>query len=345
MIFFWPQYFYFYIKYRISGYTVERMNVNTPEVLIRTCCNIKSRKSPDAQCKLSATYGDFCSRHWKHPTRYVVAYTNASICTRKHFNAAKRIQAFWRRRVPYLMYAYHGPGFLYREKSCNETELYSFDPVQEIPKLFYFSYIDSRMNLWSFDIRTLGQILSMGELKQNPYTREPLTGNFINRVIRRLMWLRTRKYSVLYPTGIDLTAEQIWRQKILDLCMKIESFGYYVSCDWYSDMSIGDHRNFYTKLYNLWHTSLGLTNEQREAIVPGYKSSEKPLFRYSPDALATQRARNKAWWDKLNLGVMEALLTRSAARESNKLGAMYCVIGFVAINEKAADVFPWFVDV
>lgn len=243
------------------------------------------------------------------------------------------------------MYAYHGPGFLYREKSCNETELYSFDPVQEIPKLFYFSYIDSRMNLWSFDIRTLGQILSMGELKQNPYTREPLTGNFINRVIRRLMWLRTRKYSVLYPTGIDLTAEQIWRQKILDLCMKIESFGYYVSCDWYSDMSIGDHRNFYTKLYNLWHTSLGLTNEQREAIVPGYKSSEKPLFRYSPDALATQRARNKAWWDKLNLGVMEALLTRSAARESNKLGAMYCVIGFVAINEKAADVFPWFVDV
>ena len=67
-------------------------------------------------------------------------------------------------------------------------------------------------------------------------------------------------------------------------------------------------------------------------------------FRYSPDALKTQRARSKTWWEKMNLGIMEALLTRSSNRESNKLGAMYCVIGFVAINENAAEVFPWFSD-
>ena len=243
------------------------------------------------------------------------------------------------------MYAYHGPGFSYREKSCNETELYSFDPVKDIPKLFYFSYIDARMNLWSFDIRTLGQILSMGELKQNPYTREMLTPYFISRVIRRLTWLRTRKYSVLYPTGVDLTAEQIWRQRVLDLCMKIESFGYYVSCDWYTEMSVDDHKKFYARLYDLWTAGLGLTNEQRESIVPGYKSTDRPLFRYSPEALVSQRARTKSWWDKHNLAVIEALLTRSPIRESNKLGAMYCVIGFVAVNEKAADVFPWFAEV
>jgi hypothetical protein len=237
------------------------------------------------------------------------------------------------------MHAYHGPGIFYIEKSCNETELYSFDPIREIPKLFYFSYIDSNGNLWSFDIRTLGQLLSMGELKQNPYTRDPFSKGFIDRVIGRLTWLRTRKYSVLYPTGVDLTADQIWRQKILDLCMKIESFGYYVSCDWYTEMSTGDHLKFYIRLYNLWTTTLGLTDEQREAIVPG-----EPLFRYSPEALKTGRPRSKSWWEKLNLGIMEALLTRSPNRESNKLGATYCVIGFVAVNEKAADVFPWLAD-
>ena len=324
---------------------MNELTTSAPEVLIRSCANIKSRKSPDMQCKLSATHGDFCSRHWKHPTRHVVAYTNATaISTRRHCNAAKRIQAFWRRRVPFMMYSYHGPGFTYKEKSCNETELYSFDPINQIPKLFYFSYIDSGLNLWSFDIRTLGQILSMGELKQNPYTREPFPKGFVDRVIRRLTWLRARKYSVLYPTGVDLTAEQIWRQKILDLCMKIESFGYYMSCDWYTEMSIEDHRNFYRKLYTIWNTSLGLSHEQREAIVPGYKSGDKQLFRYSPDALETQRSRSSAWWEKLNLAIMEALLTRSTNRESNKLGAMYCIIGFVAINEKASEVFPWFVD-
>jgi hypothetical protein len=242
------------------------------------------------------------------------------------------------------MYAYHGPGIFFREKSCNETELYSFDPIKDIPKLFYFSYFDSNGNLWSFDIRTLGQLLSMGELKQNPYTRDPFSKGFIDRVIGRLTWLRARKYSVLYPTGVDLTADQIWRQKILDLCMKIESFGYYVSCDWYTDMSTGDHLKFYTKLYNLWTTTLGLTHEQRETIVPGYRGVERPLFRYSPDALKGRQSRSKSWWEKLNIDVMEALLTRSPSRESNRLGATYCVIGFVAVNDKAADVFPWLAD-
>jgi hypothetical protein len=184
----------------------------------------------------------------------------------------------------------------------------------------------------------------MGELKQNPYTREPLEKRIIDRVIARLTWLRRRKYSVLYPTGTDLTTDQIWRQRILDVCMKIESLGYFVSCDWYTSMTLEDHQEFYQKLYMMWFVTLGLSHEQREAIVPGYKTPEKALFRYSPDALKAQRTRTKSWWEKMNLGIMEALLTRSSSRESNKLGAMYCVIGFVTINEKAAEVFPWFSD-
>lgn len=345
MILYWAEYLYFYMKYRISGHPVGRMNEPTvPEMLIRTCSNIKSRKFPDMQCKLSATHGDFCSRHWKHPTRYVVVTPATSYSTRKFCGAAAIIQKFWRAQLIRTLLKYHGPGIVCIGRSCNKEELYSFDPVEQIPKLFFFSYVDSKRNLWTFDIRSLGQLLSMGELKQNPYTREPFQKRFMDGVIGRLTWLRARKYSVLHPTGIEMTAEQIWRQRILDVCMKIESFGYYVSCDWYTSMTIEDHQEFYQKLYMMWFVTLGLSHEQREAIVPGYKNGEKALFRYSPDALKTQRARSKAWWEKMNLGIMEALLTRSQSRESNKLGAMYCVIGFVTINEKAAEVFPWFSD-
>ena len=78
---------------------------------------------------------------------------------------------------------YYGPGIVCLSKSCNKQELYSFDPVEQIPKLFFFSYIDSKRNLWTFDIRSLGQLLSMGELKQNPYTREPFQKRFMDGVI------------------------------------------------------------------------------------------------------------------------------------------------------------------
>lgn len=331
------------MKYHISGQSIGRMNnPSVPERLIRTCSNIKSRKSPDIQCKLSATHGDFCNRHWKHPTPYIVVTTTTSYKTQNFCRAATTIQKFWRIRLLCTILKYHGPGIISKERSCNREEIYSFDPVEQIPKLFFFSYIDSKENLWIFDIRSLGQLLSIGELKHNPYTREPFQKRFMDDVIYRLTWLRNRKYSVLHPTGIEMTVEQIWRQRILDVCMKIESFGYYVSCDWYTSMSIEDHQEFYQKLYMIWFVTLGLSHEQRETIVPGYKSPDTVLFRYSPEALKIRRARSKSWWEKMNLGIMEALLTRSQSRESNKLGAMYCVIGFVTINEKAAEVFPWF---
>jgi hypothetical protein len=71
-------------------------------------------------------------------------------------------------------------------------------------------------------------------------------------------------------------------------------------------------------------------------------SEKKKLFRYNPDLFSGQRTHTKHWWEKLNLSLAEAFLTRSPDKENLKLGAMYCVMGLVAINEKAADVFPWF---
>ena len=37
---------------------------------IRVCANIRSRKHPDVQCIYTASHGDFCTRHYKNPTRF-----------------------------------------------------------------------------------------------------------------------------------------------------------------------------------------------------------------------------------------------------------------------------------
>ena len=314
-------------------------------ILIRRCSNIKSRKAPDVQCSLSATYGEFCSRHWKHPTRFN-AYKEPSTPSphsNKKLAALLRIQAFWRRIAPRIQYRAQGPGVFYRANSKNQTELYSLDTVENIPKLYYFSFVECGSCLWSFDVRTLGHLQSMGELKANPYTRTVLSEQILKKIRARLTWLRSRKYSVFHPSGVDLTSEQIWRQKILDVFMKIESFGFYVSCDWFTEMSIEDHRKFYGTLYNVWFYRLGLDHAQREKIVPQYLSEKKKLFRYSPMSFDDHKTHVKHWWEKLNLSLIEAFLSRSADKENNRLGATYCVMGLVAINEKAADVFPWLI--
>jgi len=311
----------------------------------RRCANVKSRKSPDLQCNLNAKHGEFCSRHWKHPQRFIPPKRADNVrYTRSNHEAARKIQSMWRRVAPFLRLFNQGIGATYRCISNNETEIYSLESVRTIPLVYYFSIIDSRHNVWSFDIRSLGQILSVGTLRENPYTREPMSERIIKRIMTRIAWLRKRRYVVFYPTGAEMTSEQMWKQKILDLFMKIESYGYYVCCDWFHSMTIQDHQTFYTTLYELWNYRLGLTNVQRNAIVVGHltKSSDRKLFRYQPANLKEYENKPIHWWEKVNLYLIESFLTRATDKESQKLGAMYCVMGLVEVNEDAAAVFPWF---
>ena len=313
------------------------------ETIVRKCINIKSRKTPDLQCRLNAVQGDYCSRHYKHPCRFVVReILSEKRSTRAEFAAAKRIQAFWRKKAPYYMMFRQGIGRLCRDESRNKTELYSFDTIEAIPALYYFSFVSEDGGLWSFDIRSLGQILSIGNLKQNPYTREPFTDRIIRKIHNRITWLRKRKYTIFYPTGADLTTEQLWKQKVLDVFMRIDSLGYYVSCDWFHAMSTKDHIDFYKTIYDIWNVRLGLTAVQKETIIPGHSSPMKLLFQFTPGALE-QRERSKSWLEKLNLMLIYSFVTRSPDKEQQKLGAMYCIMGLVTVSEDAAEGFPWMV--
>jgi hypothetical protein len=150
---------------------------------------------------------------------------------------------------------------------------------------------------------------------------------------------------VLFPIGQELTAEQHWKQRILDVCMKIDSFGYNISCDWFTQMGLEDHFTFYKTLYELWNYRLGLTGQDREKIVSGYMSRARLLFKYSGSMIRDHRNETKHWWEKLNLYLIESFLTRAVDKEQQKLGAMYCVIAFVAVNDDAAESFPWFSEV
>ncbi len=322
-----------------SGHEIGVNTMAEQPSTVRRCANIKSRKTPDVQCSLNATYGDYCSRHWKHPHRFISKDSVRDfIPTRSVQSAATRIQLWWKHIKPWLQLHHHGPGLRMRSDSCNDTELYSLDPVTAIPLLYYFSTVGSKGSLWSFDIRSLGQLIAKGTLRENPYTREPFSDAVQAKIHKRLTWLRKRKYNILYPQGADLTADQLWRQRVLDVFMRVEAFGFHVSCEWFHEMSVGDHEKFYATLFGLWYARLGLTMAQREAIVPHSESAAHRLFRFTPEQA---RRHSKTWWERCNLAVIEALVSRSADKEQQRLGAVYALMGLVTVSDAAADSFPW----
>jgi hypothetical protein len=225
--------------------------------------------------------------------------------------------------------------------ATNHTELFSLEPIALIPKVYVMTFADERKSIWVFDIRSIVHSMATGFPSQNPYTRDELTELAKSRIHSRISWLRSRKYHTLHLNTDVLTPEQIWNQAVLDIFLKIEALGYYVSCDWYHAMNISDHTSFYKHLYQMWNYRLGLTRAEKEKVVPGHMSGSTRLFRYdSTDMLD----KGKAWWAKKNLGLIEAFVTRGEDKEQRKLGTMYVLMALVQVSRPAAIALPWIVD-
>jgi hypothetical protein len=138
----------------------------------------------------------------------------------------------------------------------------------------------------------------------------------------------------------ELTPEQVWNQKVLDVFLKLISLGYGVNVLWFETLTIRGHELFYRNLYNLWNITLTLTPEEREVIVPGYMSGRSPLFRWSPYAIIG-RVQELKWWRKHNLGLMNAFLSRGQEKDIQGCGALYILTALANSHPHVAEAFPW----
>lgn len=315
----------------------------------RRCANSKSRAHPDVQCPLTATYGDYCYRHYKHPRRFVATraqtgeegWVDTPTSQRKAVaDAAACIQRAWRRAAPLLRWKRQGPAANAPELANNQSELYSFDALSSIPRLYFFSFADERRTLWAFDIRTLAHSMGVSEGPPlNPYTREQMPAAAVKRLQARVAWLRGHGYQIQHITTDILTPEQLWNQKVLDVFLKIEALGYYANADWFHALSQPYLIVLYRRLEALWNWRLGLSPLERETIVPGHAdNSERRLFKFVAE---DHFEKSRGWWARQVLGVADALISRAVETEHRKLGAMYVLMGLVQTSRAAAMALPW----
>jgi hypothetical protein len=106
-------------------------------------------------------------------------------------------------------------------------------------------------------------------------------------------------------------------------------------------MSVSAHLTFYKKLFDLWTWRLGLTRAQQEEVVPGHASGAQRVFRI--DASDTLE-KSKVWWQKKNIGIIEAFITRAQEKEKQKMGALYVLMALVQVSPPAAQALPWIVN-
>ena len=217
------------------------------------CKSIKSKKHPDLQCPYRSSKEGWCSVHqtsrilWKSPL----------ILQENSLKIQKYILFHMTRRIKHSI----GPAALFPQLAHNEKDIYSYDSVSTIPLVYRFSYIDSKHHLWLFDIRFLLQLLNYGKDIHNPFTQESIPSSVLEKLQKRSAFLMSKKIPVVYLETDELTPEQLWNQKVLDVFLKLTALGYGVNVHWFEIMNVRAHELFYERLYELWMFRLNLSEE------------------------------------------------------------------------------------
>lgn len=228
--------------------------------------------------------------------------------------------------------------------AANETDIYTMEPLEKIPMLYRWSYTDATKHSWLFDVRSLSMMRTSELCSEfyNPYTRELIPLKAATHFATRCAWLLERKYCLLHSPDSELTPEQLWHQRLLDMAMKYDMLGYQMNLSWFEELGFRELSYFYCELFELWYYRLNLSPQIKNLVVPEWASQTAPLFKWIPFQLTTRT--DKKWWQRTMLDILNRLVSSATLKEHKTLGALYGMTGFAIVSAKVRQQYPYLVE-
>jgi len=287
------------------------------------------------RCSYKATKGEFCSRHYKNPIVF-----QRPIITRNESIMARKIQRAWKLRYGLKVARERTPAFFIRSLCHNETELASFEPLDTILNDYFFAIKDNT-RLWGFDIRTLVvQYEESGRL-ENPYTKELCEPRIVELFRQHLDKLKKWKRSLHYEEISGLSQKQSWNLRVLDMCLRLDMLGYRIATNWFTELTVSQQKSLYSNLFTIWNNE-SLSDQLRDAIVPGFSKADTALFKWSPNKILMKTDIDSI--RRTNLNVMERLISSAYQQSDKTLGAMYSVMALCNVSYRCNRAYPWLLE-
>jgi len=210
-------------------------------------------------------------------------------------------------------------------KCNNDEDFYTYDELKNVPKQFFYSYVDNGNIRWGFDIRSLDKLLQMGF--HNPYTTEPVPPNIIDDVKNKISIMK------LDPAYEDLTdsivrdRKETIKQKIVDLFSFIEQSGYTCHVEWFTSLSLRRLKELYKQLEDVWNYRSQLSNAMKRNICP----PNADIFKTPMIEVMNYNEKE----DLQELILHEVMKFTHAETDSDrKLGFMYFLIAFGMVSQQ-----------
>lgn len=174
-----------------------------------------------------------------------------------------------------------------RKRLLNEYDCINMDHMIRVPlgRLIRLED-DNKTGFYGFDLITLGQYLRTQSSKKNPIIH-PFTGenlkpkeyDFINKEIGKYMKRKIDDGDILSENDGSQYIEKQIDFRIMGLFYKLDGLGYYTNADWLLKLSCYKLKKIILNLHLLWMTADGLSDEDRDRILPS-----GPLIKF-PDEM------------------------------------------------------------
>lgn len=232
--------------------------------------------------------------------------------------------------------------YYFRHRCINTEDFYTFQSIDDIDDLYFFSYTDKNNFNYFFDIRSFEKLKQGGYI--NPYNRDPIPQETIEQFNKRIEELSKDKRFNPFEK-IILTDEQKYRNYVIEIFQKIdatECIAGGANVNWYLNLDFNQIIKFYKTLEDIWIYRANLTNTQRTLIVPDNDIFNRNTFEY----LYKNRKCNKKIKNKLEYFILKNMdkLISSATENSHKAtGAYYILIALVEVSVECANSLPWLI--
>ena len=210
------------------------------------------------------------------------------------------------------------------EFKCNNSEdFYTYDELKDIPKKYFYSYVDNKKFRWGFDIRSFDKLIAMNY--PNPYTTEPIPQNIVSEVKQKINDLRKDNNYIDISDSIVRERKDANKQKIVDLFSYIEQSGYTCQIDWFTSLTVRRLKELYRQLEDVWNYRSQLSNQMKRNICP----PNADIFNTPMIEVMNYTSKE----DLQELILHEVMKFTNAVSDSDrKLGFMYFLIAFGMVS-------------
>jgi len=176
----------------------------------------------------------------------------------------EKIQKFYKKRL------------ILKRSDCNNLEdFYTYEPINDIPHIFFYDYTDDKGFKWGFDIRSLDKLIKNSQF--NPYTMETLPENIINDIRKKIDFLHKIKEFKPLENDIKKTKKEEINSRLVDICSEIERSGRSCSIEWIKGLNIHKLKRFYRQLEDIWNYRSQLSNESKSRMCPDGQIFRTPI--------------------------------------------------------------------